>query len=131
MRFIVWVLTTSAGLAVAAWILPGIWFEGADTPFGDEVQDKILPLLLTGVIMAVISMTVEPVVKLLSLPFIIVTIGLFLLVINALMLLLAAWVADLVDLGFHVDGFWWAVLGSIIITLVTSFIDAILREPAR
>lgn len=131
MRFIVWVLTTSAGLAVAAWILPGIWFEGADAPFGDEVQDKILPLLLTGVIMAVISMTVEPVVKLLSLPFIIVTIGLFLLVINALMLLLAAWVADLVDLGFHVDGFWWAVLGSIIITLVTSFIDAILREPAR
>lgn len=128
MRFIVWVLTTSAGLAVAAWVLPGIWFEGVDAPFGDEVKDKILPLLATGLVMAVISRTVEPVVTLLSLPFIIVTIGLFLLVINALMLLLAAWVADLIDLGFHVDGFWWAVLGSIIITLVTGFIDAALRE---
>jgi putative membrane protein len=63
------------------------------------------------------------VVKLLSLPFILVTIGLFLLVINALMLLLTEWIADLVGIGFHVDGFWNALLGSIIITLVTGFID--------
>ena len=62
-------------------------------------------------------------VKLLSLPFILLTIGLFLLVINALMLLLTEWIADLVGIGFHVDGFWNALLGSIIITLVTGFID--------
>ena len=50
-------------------------------------------------------------VKLLSLPFIVLTIGLFLLVINALMLMLTAWIADLVGIGFHVDGFWNALLG--------------------
>lgn len=125
-------LTTAAGLAVAAWLLPGIWFEGTSAPWDAELKDKIGPLLLTALIMGVISRTVEPVVKFLSLPFIILTIGLFLLVVNALMLLLAGWIADKVDLGFHVDGFWWAVLGSIVITLVTSFIDvAVLEEGER
>lgn len=123
MRFLVWILTTAAGLAVAAWILPGIWFEGPSSPWDEQLKEKIWPLLLTALILAVISRTVEPVVKFLSLPFIILTIGLFLLVVNALMLMLAGWVAGKLDLGFHVDGFWWAVLGSIIITLVTSFIE--------
>ena len=56
--------------------------------------------------MGLVSVFVEPVVKLLSLPFIVLTIGLFLLVINALMLMLTAWIAGLLDIGFHVDGFW-------------------------
>ena len=73
--------------------------------------------------MGLVSVFVEPVVKLLSLPFIVLTIGLFLLVINALMLMLTAWIAGLLDIGFHVDGFWTALVGSIIITLVTGFID--------
>ena len=82
-----------------------------------------MPLLLVSVILGLVTVVVEPVVKLLSLPFIILTIGLFLLVINALMLLLTEWIADLVGIGFHVDGFWNALVGSIIITLVTGFID--------
>ncbi len=48
----------------------------------------------------------KPVLKFLSIPFIIITLGLFLLLINALMLLLTEWLAELFDIGFHVDGFW-------------------------
>ena len=66
--------------------------------------------------------------KLLSLPFIILTLGLFLLVINALMLMLTGWIAGQADLGFHVDGFWTALLGSIVITLVTGFIDLVVVD---
>ena len=117
-----WLLTYAAGLAVAAWLLDGIWFEGA-TSGSAELQDKWLDVLAVALILGLVSTFVEPVVKLLSLPFILVTIGLFLLVINALMLLLTEWIADLVGIGFHVDGFWNALLGSIIITLVTGFID--------
>jgi putative membrane protein len=76
----------------------------------------------------VVSMYVEPVVKFFSIPFIIVTIGLFLLVINALMLMLTAWIAGQVDIGFHVDGFWTAVWGSLVITLVNGFIDVAVLE---
>ena len=117
MRFVTWLLTTSAGVAAAAWLLDGITIEGS------EWRDKILPLLGASLVLGIVSMFVKPVVKVLSLPFIILTIGLFLLVINALMLLLTSWVAEQADIGFNVDGFWTAVVGSIIITIVTWFSD--------
>ena len=117
MRFVTWLLTTAGGVAVAAWLLDGITIKG------HEWQDKILPLLGAALILGIVSAFVAPVVKVLSLPFIILTVGLFLLVINALMLLLTSWIADKADVGFHVEGFWTAVVGSIIITIVTWFID--------
>jgi putative membrane protein len=78
-----------------------------------------VPLLLVALILGLVSNVVKPVVTFFSIPFIILTVGLFLLVINALMLMLTAWIAGGVGIGFHVDGFWNAVGGSIIITLVT------------
>jgi putative membrane protein len=116
-RFVTWLLTNAAAVAVAAWLLDGITLKGADW------QDKIVPLLAVALILGIVTVFVEPVVKVLSLPFIILTIGLFLLVINALMLLLTSWIADKADVGFHVEGFWTALVGSIIITIVTGFID--------
>jgi putative membrane protein len=116
-RFVTWLLTNAAAVAVAAWLLDGISLKGADW------QHKIPPLLAVALILGIVTVFVEPVVKVLSLPFIIVTIGLFLLVINALMLLLTSWIADKADVGFHVEGFWTALVGSIIITIVTGFID--------
>ena len=117
MRFLIWLLTYAAGLAVAAWLLDGISFEGA-TSGAAELQDKWLDVLGVALILGLVSTFVEPVVKLLSLPFIILTLGLLLFVINALMLLLTEWLANLFDLGFHVDGFWSALVGSVIITVV-------------
>ena len=122
MRFVTWLLTTAGGVAVAAWLLDGITIKGA------EWQDKLLPLLGAALILGSVSAFVAPVVKVLSLPFIILTVGLFLLVINALMLLLTSWVADKADIGFHVEGFWTAVVGSIIITIVTWFIDRVVAQ---
>src|SRR5215204_3645457 len=117
MRFVTWLLTYAAGLAVAAVLLEGIWFDGLSSGQA-ELREKVLPLLLVALILGLVSTFIEPVVKLLSLPFIILTLGLLLLVINALMLMLTAWVADAFDLGFHVDGFWSALVGAIIVTLV-------------
>ena len=117
MRFVTWLLTYAAGVAVAAWLLDGIWFDGPKNGQA-ELQEKILPVLGVALILGLVSTFVEPVVKLLSLPFIILTLGFLLLVINALMLMLTAWLADIVDIGFHVDGFWNALVGSIIVTIV-------------
>ena len=122
MRFVIWLLTTAAGVAVAAWLLDGISFDGTDG------QDKVLPLLGVSLILGLVTTFVAPVVKLLSLPFIILTLGLLLLVINALMLMLTAWLADAFDLGFTVDGFWAALLGSVVITLATWAIDMVLDD---
>src|SRR5690606_39827968 len=117
MRFVTWLLTYAAGLAAAAWLLEGIWFEGEARGMA-EVQDKLLPLLGVALILGLVSTFIEPVLKLISLPFIILTLGFLLLVINALMLMLTAKVADWFDLGFYVDGFWNALVGSVIVTVV-------------
>jgi putative membrane protein len=116
-KFVIWLLTNAAALAVAAWALDGISFEGADW------QEKLVPLLIVAAILGFVNGFVGFVLKILSIPFIIVTLGLFLLVINAWMLMLTGWIADTLSIGFEVDGFWTAVLGSIIITLVTWMIQ--------
>jgi putative membrane protein len=127
-RFVTWLLSTAAALAVATWLIDGIYFTGPTSGMA-EVRHKLLPLLLVALILGVVSSFVKPVVTFFSIPFIVLTIGLFLLVINALMLMLTAWIAGGVGIGFHVDGFWTALWGSIVITVVNWFIDiAILRD---
>ena len=127
MTFIARILVTAAALAVAAWLIDGIRFTGPREGW-DEVQEKILPLLLVALILSLINSFVRPVLTLLSIPFIIVTLGLFLLVINALMLLLAGELADALDIGFRVSGFWPAVGGAIVITVVTWILDGFVES---
>ena len=117
MRFVTWLLATAAGVAVATWLIDGVYFTGPSTG-QEELKHKVLPLLLVALILGIVSNFVRPVVTFFSVPFIILTLGLFLLVIIALMLMLTAWIAGGVGIGFHVDGFWNALAGSIIITIV-------------
>jgi putative membrane protein len=125
MRFLSWLLTHALGLAAAAWLLDGIRFDGATRGLA-EVQDKLLPLLGVALVLGLVSRVVRPLVTLLSLPLVILTIGLFLLVINALMLMLTGAIAGGLGVGFHVDGFWTAFVGGIIITIVTWGVDRVL-----
>jgi putative membrane protein len=117
MRFISQLLSTMAALAVAAWVFSGIWFDGVSDPLGDEFVDKFVPVALVAVIMVV--------VELLSLPFVILTLGLFLFVVNAAMLLFVAWIAGGVGIGFHVDGFWTALGGALVITIVQRIVASV------
>ena len=125
MRFLTWLVSNAVALAVAAWIFEGIWFEGARHGSA-EIQDKLVPLLVVALILGVVSAFVKPVLQILSIPFILVTLGLFLLVINAGMLMLTSWLAGKLDVGFHVDGFWTAVGGAIVITVVNWIVDGLI-----
>jgi len=124
-RFLTWLVSNAIALAVAAWVFDGIWFEGAGHGSA-EIRDKLVPLLVVALILGVVSSFVKPILKILSIPLIILTLGLFLLVINALMLMLTSWLAGQFDLGFHVDGFWTAVAGAIVITLVDWGVDRLI-----
>jgi putative membrane protein len=126
-RFVTWLLTTAAGVAVATWLFDGIYFTGPSTGRA-ELDHKIVPLLLVALILGIVSNFVRPVVTFFSIPFIILTLGLFLLVINALMLMLTAWIAGGVGIGFHVDGFWNALWGSIVVTVVNWATASLLKE---
>ena len=125
MRIVSRLLTTAIALAVAAWVIDGIRFTGP-TRGQAEIEHKLLPLLLVALILGVITSFVKPVLQILSIPFIIVTLGLFLLVINAVVLLLTGWIAEQLDIGFRVTGFWPAVGGAIIITVVTWIVDGLI-----
>lgn len=129
MRFLTWLLTTAIAVATAAWLIDGIRFSGPDSGTA-EIQEKLLPLILVSLLLGLISSFVKPVLTILSIPFIIVTLGLFLLVINAAMLMLTAWLADKLDIGFDVTGFWPAVGGAIVITLVTWIVDGFIGTDA-
>jgi putative membrane protein len=122
MRFVLWVTVNALALAAATALLDGIELTARST------QDQIITMVLVALVFGVINAVVAPVVKLLSLPFIILTLGLMLLVINALMLLLTGWVAEQLDLGFRVEGFWTAVLGAIIVTIATWVLEAVFPD---
>jgi len=120
-RLLTWLFANAVAVAMASWLIPGIWF-GGPTSGQAELEHKWLPVVLVGIILGVVTSFVKPVVKVLSIPFIILTLGLFLFVINALMLMLTGWIAGKGSIDFHVDGFWPALWGSLIITIVTSVI---------
>jgi putative membrane protein len=127
MQFVARVLVTAAALAIAAWLIDGIRFTGPRQGM-DEIQEKVLPLLAVALILSLINSFVRPVLTILSIPFIIVTLGLFLLVINAAMLLLTSELAEVLDIGFRVTGFWPAVGGAIVITVVTWILDGFVES---
>ncbi|GGR46012.1 putative membrane protein [Nocardioides luteus] len=123
MRIVTWLITNAIALAVATWLVGGISFDGPTSGMA-EVKEKLLPLLLVALVLGIVSAFVKPILKVLAFPFILLTLGLFLLVINAAMLGLTAWILP-DSVGFHVDGFWAAVLGGIIISIVGWAVDRV------
>jgi putative membrane protein len=118
--FLVRVLVNAVAVGVAAWLLDGIRIAGSSD------GERLLRLLLVAVVFGLVNAFVRPVVKFLSFPFIILTLGLLIFVINALMLMLTGWLSTQVGLGFHVAGFGTALVGALIITIVTWGLELVL-----
>jgi putative membrane protein len=120
--FVVKTLINAAAIWVAAWIVGGISLSGGST------GHRILTAVLVALVFGVVNWLVKPVVKLLSLPLFLLTLGLITFVINALMLWLTSWASDRLDLDFHVAGFWSALLGALIISIVSWALNLVLRD---
>jgi putative membrane protein len=112
-NFLVKTIANAGALAVAVWLLDKI------TLTGDSTFKKVWTLILVALVFGLVNFLVKPIVKVLTFPLFILTLGLITLVVNALMLMLTSWLADKLDLSFHVDGFWTAVLGGLIISVVS------------
>ena len=112
LRLVVGAIATAA----AVWLIPGIRVVAATD------QQYVLILLGVAAIMGVVNAVVKPFTQALSFCLVLLTFGLFLLVINAAMLLLTAWVAQKFGIGFFIDGFWPALWGSIVISVVSSLL---------
>lgn len=112
MAFLLRIVVNAAALWVAALIVPGIHLAegGAD--------GTIVTALLVALVFGVLNAIVRPLFLLLGLPLIAVTFGLFLLIINAAMLLLTSWASGVLGLAFSVEGFWAALLGGLVVAAV-------------
>jgi putative membrane protein len=106
---LVWILNAVA-LLVVAYLLPGI----AVASFGSA--------LLAALVLGLLNMLVKPVLVLLTLPITIVTLGLFLIILNALLF----WFAGSILKGFQVNGFWWAVIGAVLYSIISGLLSTLL-----
>lgn len=114
-NFLVSLVATMVSISLAVWLLPGLSIPQDDSTF--------VTLVVIAVVFGVVNGLIRPILTLLSLPFIVVTLGLFYLLINGLMLYLTAALTPLV-----VNNFGWAILGSLFISLVNMILYSILRD---
>ena len=112
MRFVIRLIVTALAVVIAAYILPGVEVKGG------------LTAIVVAAVLALLNAFVKPLLVILTIPITVVTLGLFLLVINALMILLAGNIVN----GFIVDGFWYALLFSIVLTIVVSLLNSLVKE---
>jgi putative membrane protein len=124
-NLIIRLLANAVALAVASWLVSGITLQGATT------GKRVLTLLVVAAIFGIVNAIVKPVVKVLSFPLLILTLGLLTFVINAAMLLLTSWITGKLDVQFHVDGFWSALFGALIISVVGMIINTVLPDKAE
>lgn len=113
-----WVLNAAA-LWVAASIVPGLEFTGG-----------LSRLLLVAAVFGIVNSTLRPLLTILTCPLIVLTLGLFTLVINALMLLVTGWLSESWDLGFTVTGFGSAFWGGLVVGLVSMILAMLLPGKA-
>lgn len=118
MKLIARWLIAAFALFVAAWLVPGIHVSG----------NAWVTYAAVAVILGLLNAVVRPILKVLTCPLIVLSLGLFLLVINAIMLLLASWVARALNLGFTIDGLWAALLGALIVSVVTTVLSVFVKD---
>jgi len=114
--------------AVAIWVAT-VLIPGVDVSGGDSTSSRLLTYLFIGLLFGIVNAVVKPVVKVLAFPFYIITLGLFTLVVNALMLELTAWLSSHTRLTLTLDAFWWtAVLAALVVTVVSMVLNAIVPD---
>jgi putative membrane protein len=127
MRLILRWLITAVALVVTVWLLPGIRVVD---------QNGWMAVLVMAAVLGLVNAIVRPILSLLSCGLIVVTLGLFIFVINAAMFALASWISvNWFNAGFYIDNFWWALLGSIVVSIVSMVLSLFLPdegpEPVR
>ncbi len=116
MKLLLRLLVTALSLWVATKIVPGISFTG----------DNYAGLLGVALVFGVVNIFVKPVLSLFSLPVVLLTLGMFLFVINGLMLMLTSYLSSRLGLGFHVAGIIPAIIGSLVVSMTATVVNFVI-----
>ena len=122
MKFLLRWAIIAASLFVAAWIIPGIQVQG----------NGWIAFAIMAAVLSLLNATIKPILKMLSCGLIFLTLGLFTLVINAAVFMLASWIAqNWFNVGFYVTDFWAALFGSFIVSIVSVVLSSILTDEKK
>lgn len=116
MGFLRILIASILGVLVGSWLLPGVWVDG-----------HWWNVIVVALVLAFLNKIVRPILIFLTIPATILTLGLFILVINALVILLGDYMLS----GFNVDGFWWALGFSFILSIINSIVGRIDKEAKK
>lgn len=116
MPFLIRLAVNAVALWFATQFVPGVHYEGDPLPF-----------LVVSLIFGLINATIRPLLKLLTCPLILLTLGLFALVVNGLMLMLTSQIAAGLGIGLRVDGFWPAFWGALVVSVVSALLSMTVR----
>lgn len=116
--------------SVAIW-LTTLWVSGISVTEVDEPWQQVAVFVVVGAVFAGVNALIKPLVKTLTFLLYILTLGLFALVVNALMLMLTGWVTGFLEWGLSVDGFWTAVWGGLIIAVISAVLNLVLPDGNR
>jgi putative membrane protein len=118
---LVWIITAVA-VAAAIALVPGIEIWGEQPLWGDN---PVVSIAILAGVLALLNAFLKPLLQVISLPITCLTLGIFALIINTLLLYLAAWLSNLAGAGVFIEGFWSALLASVIISLATAVLNAL------
>src|SRR6202045_5151786 len=117
MRFVVRLVVNAAALWVATRIVPGVSYRGGWVPF-----------LGVALVFGFVNAFIRPVAKILTFPLILLTLGIFALGVNGLMLLLTSSLSEALGLGFQVSGFWAAFWGALVVSIVSTILSILVAD---
>ncbi|WP_366909191.1 phage holin family protein [Nesterenkonia sp.] len=127
-RILLAITLNALALGAAALLVPGIYIDGVS----DDLGAVLLAYLFVGAVFGLVNVTIKPIVQVLSLPITCLTLGLFAVVINALMLLLTGWLTSWTPVTFVVESFFFdAVLGAIVVAIISAVLNRFLLSPSR
>lgn len=116
-RFLIRLVVNAVAIWAAVQLVPDLNYAGSTAS-----------LLLVALVFGIVNALVRPLLLLLTCPFIILTLGLFVLVINTIMLSLTVWLSSIFDLGLTSTGFWATFLGALVISIVSSLINLLIKD---
>ena len=122
-RFLIQLIVNAVALWFTALLVTGVHV----TPYAPDAGAIVLTYLLLALIFGFVNTVVGGVLRVVAFPLYILTLGLFSLIVNGLLLLLVAWLSGFLGFGLIVDGFWWGVLGALVLGIVSWLLGLILR----
>lgn len=127
MRLIMRVFVSTFALWLTTLIVGGSGANGFwVSPIDDDPYSPLITMLLVAVVFGLVNATLGRIVRFVSIPLYILTLGLFGLIVNGILISVIAWLSELAGFGLRVDGFWWGVLGALVLSILSSIMNGLL-----